>query len=111
MEEHPKGTYLITMKGHITAVIDGHEGAVEVNGLSISVSGLDAGEYDLIVTTVPDANHKEVTKTVSVTVNKKDAIVNVSDISFTFNGSGTATVTVDGVASIEASIDGSTEHL
>jgi hypothetical protein len=23
MEEHPKGTYLITMKGHITCVIDG----------------------------------------------------------------------------------------
>ena len=23
MEEHPKGTYLVTMKGHITCVIDG----------------------------------------------------------------------------------------
>ena len=54
----------------ITAMIDGD--SVGVVGFVVPVSGLDAGNYSLTVTTVPDDNHYAVTKTVKITVNKID---------------------------------------
>ena len=41
-----------------------------VNGNVILISGLDAGNYTLEVTSVPDDNHNAVTATATITVNK-----------------------------------------
>ncbi|WP_458406161.1 Ig-like domain repeat protein [Methanobrevibacter sp.] len=90
----------------ITAFIDGFADAVVVDGLSITVSGLDAGDYNLKVTTIPDLNHIAKTISVPVTVNKVDATVEVSDISLTYGDSGVVTVVVDGATGITAFIDG-----
>lgn len=56
-------------------VVNQSEAVVSVEGNVISVSGLDVGTYTLSVTTVPDANHNEVTKTASITVNKLKTVL------------------------------------
>ena len=53
-------------------IIDGHDGAVSVDGATITVSGLPAGTYTMVVTTVPDDNHNAVSANVAVTVTKAD---------------------------------------
>ena len=60
----------VTVEGAsgITAKIDGN--AVVVDNLTIPISGLNAGNHTLTVTTIADANHNSVTKKVSITVNK-----------------------------------------
>ena len=52
----------------ITAEIDGVN--VTVNGYTIPISGLGAGNYKLTVTTIPDNNHNPITKEATITVNK-----------------------------------------
>ena len=51
-------------------VINQPKAVVKVSGNKITVSGLNPGTYTLKVTTIADANHNPVTKTVEITVNK-----------------------------------------
>ena len=61
----------------ITAELDGE--VILFEGSCIPVSGLDAGVYNLTVTTIPDDNHNAVSKTVTVTVNKVDSEISIAD--------------------------------
>ena len=54
-------------------VINQPKAVVKVSGNKITVSGLNPGTYTLKVTTIADANHNPVTKTVKITVNKAKA--------------------------------------
>ena len=54
-------------------VINQPKAVVKVSGNKITVSGLNPGTYSLKVTTIADANHNPVTKTVEITVNKAKA--------------------------------------
>jgi hypothetical protein len=76
---------------NVTAITEGASGVTArindddavVNGNTIAIPALDAGDYTLTVTTIADANHNSITKTATVTVNKAktklmaDAIVAV----------------------------------
>ena len=89
----------------VDASVIGHgEAVVTVNDSSITVSGLDAGNYTLTVTTIPDANHNPVTKTVNVTVNKVDSTLAVDNITFDYNGSGSGNVSFSGAIGVNASV-------
>lgn len=67
---------------------------------SISVSGLNAGDYILSVTTVPDNNHNAITVTKKVKVNKADSSINIPDIVFAYGSSGSAKVNLMGANGI-----------
>ena len=54
-------------------VVNQPDAVVKVSGNKITVSGLNPGTYTLKVTTIADANHNPVTKTVEITVNKAKA--------------------------------------
>ena len=89
----------------VDASVIGHgEAVITVNDSSITVSGLDAGNYTLTVTTMPDANHNPVTKTVNVTVNKIDSTLAVDNITFDYNGSGSGNVSFSGAIGVNASV-------
>ncbi len=87
----------------ITAEIDGNE--VVVSGYTIPISGLNAGNYTLTVTTIADRDHNPVTKNATITVNKIDSELTVDDIIFDYNGSGSANVSFTGAAGIDAYIN------
>ena len=63
----------------ITAKIDGKPVSV-VDNFTIQISDLDAGNYTLAVTTIPDETHLSVTKTVTITVNKASVKIVASDL-------------------------------
>ena len=75
----------------------------------ITVSGLDAGVYNLTIITVPDANHDSVSTTVTVTVNKVDSTVSVGDIAFDYGASGYADVAFTGATGVAAIVVNHTE--
>ena len=79
---------------------------VVVNDTTITVSGLNAGNYTLTVTTITDANHNNVTKTVNITVNKVDSTLSVSDVVLDYGTSTNVTVTTEGATGITAKING-----
>ena len=65
----------------IYANVTGHDEAVIIVAENtLTVSNLDAGNYTLTVTTVPDDNHNPVTKTVNITVNKASSQVTSQDM-------------------------------
>ena len=88
----------------ITAEIDGNP--VETMGNMIPISDLAAGIYNLTVTTIPDANHNSVNRTVKVTVNKVDSTLIVNDVVMDYGSSVNMTATVQGAVGITAEIDG-----
>ena len=63
----------------ITAKIDGKPVSV-VDNFTIQISDLDACNYTLAVTTIPDETHLSVTKTVTITVNKASVKIVASDL-------------------------------
>jgi hypothetical protein len=70
----------------VNAIVVGQPNAiVVVNDTIISVSGLDAGNYTLSVTTITDANHNNVTKTTDITVNKAKTVLAADAITATYN--------------------------
>ena len=79
-------------------VVVGHpEANVTLNNGVITVSGLDAGNYTLSVTTTPDVNHEAVNGTVNVVVNKVNSTLDLGDdVVFDYGGSGNTTVSVSG---------------
>ena len=64
---------------NVTACVIGHEAGVSVGNNVISVFGLPAGNYTLNVTTVADANHNSIFKTVDFTVNKRETPLVILD--------------------------------
>jgi hypothetical protein len=91
---------------------DGNASAgVSRDGNVITVYGLDAGVYNLSITTVPDANYEAVTIDITVTVNKVDSHVSASDISFDYEGSNSTTVTLEGADSFNATIEGASNFV
>ena len=64
---------------NITAKIDDKSISV-VDNFTIQISDLDAGNYTLAVTTIPDETHLSVTKTVTITVNKASVKIVASDL-------------------------------
>ena len=62
----------------ITAKIN--EDDAVVDGYTIKIPELNAGNYTLTVTTIPDDNHNSVTKTANITVNKIGSKVHIQDI-------------------------------
>ncbi|WP_406532741.1 Ig-like domain-containing protein [Methanobrevibacter sp.] len=63
----------------ITAKIDENPVKI-VDNFTISISDLDAGNYTLTVTTVPDETHITVTKTVNLTINKLPTKIIANDM-------------------------------
>ena len=96
---------------NFTAVVDGHsEAKITIENGIVNVSGLNAGKYTLKVTTNPDRNHKSVTRTVNVTVNKVDSKLTVPDITFTYGESATVSAVISNASGIaNASVVGHPE--
>ncbi|MBR1610623.1 MAG: peptidoglycan-binding protein, partial [Methanobrevibacter sp.] len=76
----------------ITALIDNE--SVEVNNFTILISGLNVGSHVLTVTSVADANHNPVNKTVKVTVNKLNSELTATEITTTYNVNKNIVVTL-----------------
>ena len=70
--------------GVVAEVIGQPDAVVAVNDTTITVSGLNAGTYTLSVTTVTDENHNNVTKNVTVTVNKLKTQLTESAVTTTY---------------------------
>ena len=77
----------------ITAKID-DENATIVDNDTILIPVLSAGNYALTVTTVPDENHTEVTKTVNITVNKLNTVITADNKVYVINYGGKYSSTV-----------------
>jgi hypothetical protein len=70
----------------VNASVVGHDEAkVNVDGNTITVSGLNAGTYNLTVATIADDNHNNITKTATITVNKLKTELKAIAISTTYN--------------------------
>lgn len=68
----------------ITAKIDDKSISV-INNFTIPILDLDAGNYTLAVTTIPDETHLSVTKKVTITVNKASVKIVASDLELSLN--------------------------
>ena len=66
---------------------------------------MDAGNYTLTVTTIPDDDHNPVTKEVNITVNKVNATLTVNDVELDYGETKNVTVTAEGATGIVAKID------
>ena len=97
----------VTTKGAvgITAKIN-DENVTVVNNFTIPISGLNAGNYPLTVTTIADANHVAVTKTAKITVNKVDSALTVNNVVFNYGGAGSVAVAFTGATGITAEVIG-----
>ncbi len=82
------------------SVINHTEAIVGIVGNEIFVSGLNVGDYYLNITSTPDENHKSVTITPMITVNKVDASISIPTIIFDYDDSTTVSPILDGVAKI-----------
>ena len=88
----------------ITAELDGKNLTVEGNIITIP-DDLNAGTYNLTVTTVPDDNHDAVSKTVTLTVNRVNSTLTVPDISLDYGQNGISNTTFTGAVGIVAVVN------
>ncbi|MBR3156741.1 MAG: Ig-like domain-containing protein, partial [Methanobrevibacter sp.] len=89
----------------ITAKIDGNNVTV-INNYTIQIPVLDAGTYNLTVTTIPDDDHNPVTKEVNIIVNKVNSTLTVNDIVFDYGSSGSTVVSLTGANGVNATVVG-----
>ena len=89
----------------ITAKIDGNNVTV-INNYTIQIPVLDAGTYNLTVTTITDDDHNPITKEVNITVNKVNSTLTVGDIVFDYSSSGSIIVSVTGADGVNANVVG-----
>ena len=93
--------------------VDDHpEAFIGVVNNAITVSNLPVGSYTLRITSTPDSNHKAVTKTTTITVNKVDSKISFDKaISFVYGKSGSAVLTLTGCSIVRegVSVDGHPE--
>ncbi len=70
----------------VKAEVVGHsEASVVVDNKIITVSGLNAGKYTLMVTTIVDDNYEPATATANITVNKIKTSVSIRDSNIVFD--------------------------
>ena len=98
-------TVTTTGANGITAKIDGNNVTV-INNYTIQIPVLDAGTYNLTVTTIPDDDYNPVTKEVNITVNKVNSTLTVSDIVFDYGSSGSTVVSLAGADGVNATVVG-----
>ena len=85
---------------------------IKIENGNITVSGLDAGNYTLKVTTVADDDHANVTKTVNITVKKVDCDINIMNpVIYVYGNIGQCSVFSEGVIDFTASIVNHTEAI
>ena len=90
---------------NVEAVIVETGTSIPIQGNTITVSNLKAGNYTLRVTTVPDENHTGVTKEVNIKVNKVNSTLTLGDdIIFNYGESGSTTVSYEGATSVVAEV-------
>ena len=90
----------------------GHDAKISFDNNVISVSGLNAGVYNLTVVTTPDSNHNSVDANVSVIVNRiSSEIKSYSPIVFSYLGVGSTYITVNGggLSDAKMSVSGHSE--
>ena len=71
--------------GFVADVIGQPNAVVSVVNDTITVSGLDAGNYTLSVTTITDENHNNVTVNATITVNKAKVQLSANAVTTTYN--------------------------
>ena len=81
-----------------TISVDGHsEAIINMQNNVITVSGLNFGNYILRIDTAPDKNHKSVSRTAKITVNKLFSKVTFAgDIVFDYGGIGYTNMAITG---------------
>ena len=94
----------------ITAKLNDKNLTVKNNTITIP-NDLDAGTYNLIVTTTTDSNHNPTTKTTTVTVNRINSTLTVPDITFNYGETGTTTTTYTGATGVRASVNDTGAHV
>lgn len=88
----------------ITAELDGKNLTVKGNIITIP-DDLNAGTYNLTVTTIPDDNHDAVKKTVTITVNRVNSTLTVQDVTLDYGQKGTSNTTFTGATGIVAVVN------
>ena len=86
----------------IEAEIEGWD--VRVEGFTILVPALNVGKYTLTVKTLTDENHNPTVKNATVNVRKTDSTLTVTNITFDYGASGSATVTFTGATGVIAEV-------
>ena len=96
----------------VVAEVVNNTATIKIENGNITVSGLDAGNYTLKVTTVADDDHANVTKTVNITVNKVDCDINIMNpVIYVYGNIGQCSVLSQGVIDFTASIINHTEAI
>ena len=80
--------------GVVAEVIGQPDAVVGVNDTTITVSGLNAGTYILSVTTITDENYNNITKNVTVTVNKLKTQLTAKAVTTTYNVNNNLVITL-----------------
>ena len=88
----------------ITAELDGKNLTVEGNIITIP-DDLNAGTYNLTVTTIPDDNHDAVSKTVTLTVNRANSTLTVPDVTLDYGQNGISNTTFTGAVGLVAAVN------
>jgi hypothetical protein len=78
---------------------------IKIENGNITVSGLDASNYTLKVTTQVDENHTSISKTVNIKVNKVDSDINIlNPVNYVYGNVGQCSVFSQGVINFTAVI-------
>ncbi len=98
---------VITEAANITANVINHtEASVTVDGKTVTVAGLNAGNYVLYVTT-DDVGYITKTATANITVNKADSsLEDMNPFEFVYGSSGNVSVVYDGATNVTARVVG-----
>ncbi len=86
-------------------VINQPNAIVDVNGTAITISGLDAGNYTLAVTTNPDKNHYAVTENAQIKVSKAASEVKI-DVNANYNIGEAFNITISNNTASSVTING-----
>lgn len=70
------------------------EAIININGTTITVSGLNGGSYTLVATTVVDDNHNPATFNTNVIVKKLPTTISVNNVNAVYGDSGNLIVTL-----------------
>ena len=108
------GSTTVSYEGatNVVAEVVNNTATIKIENGNITVSGLDAGNYTLKVTTVADDDHANVTKTVNITVNKVDCDINImNQVIYVYGNVGQCSVFSAGVIDFTASIINHTEAI
>ena len=95
----------------IAEVINQSGAHIDINGKTIIITGLDAGNYTLSVTT-NDTSYQRKTVTSNIIVNKADSsLVDMTSFEFVYGTSGSVNVSYDNATGVTAFVIGHTEAI